>query len=349
MALSMKPTGWFQVAWSAEIEVGDVHRMHYFDQELVAFRTAAGSLHVFDAYCEHLGAHLGYGGRVQGESLVCPFHGWEWDADGKNVCIPYQDQPNKARRIRTWPVVELNEAVLVWHDLQGREPLYDVPDVFDCFDDEVNATQYYPAYPTGTLIRESLSLHPQYVIENGVDFAHFKFVHRADEVPRFTRQEFSEWSFRSDFEMSWRPSKTSAARGDTDVVHGGTQALNSGISLGFSRSWGSANTRSLVAVTPVDDFTADIRSTTWVERLPGDDSPELPESLTRRVSIANSQVLADINIWEHQRYTHPPGLATAEARGFRDVRRWARRFYAPGELGSGAAEQDAGKEAGDLA
>lgn len=30
--LSMKPTGWFQVAWSDEIGVGDVHKMKYFDQ-----------------------------------------------------------------------------------------------------------------------------------------------------------------------------------------------------------------------------------------------------------------------------------------------------------------------------
>jgi hypothetical protein len=33
--LSMKPTGWFQVAWSDEIAVGDVHNMHYFGQEVV--------------------------------------------------------------------------------------------------------------------------------------------------------------------------------------------------------------------------------------------------------------------------------------------------------------------------
>ena len=68
-------------------------------------------------------------------------------------------------------------------------------------------------------------------------------------------------------------------------------------------------------------------------------------SAFRRIRVANAQVLADVNIWENQRYTHPPGLATAEARGFRDVRRWARRFYAAGELGSGTAEQDAGREA----
>ena len=36
--LSMKPTGWFQVAWSDEIKAGDVHKMLYFSQEMVAWR-----------------------------------------------------------------------------------------------------------------------------------------------------------------------------------------------------------------------------------------------------------------------------------------------------------------------
>ncbi len=34
--LSMKPTGWFQVAWSDEIAIGAVHTMTYFGQDLVA-------------------------------------------------------------------------------------------------------------------------------------------------------------------------------------------------------------------------------------------------------------------------------------------------------------------------
>ena len=93
--LSMKPTGWFQVAWSDEIGVGDVHKMKYFDQEMVAWRAESGQLTVMNAYCEHLGAHLGYGGKVVGEVLQCPFHGWQWSQEGRNVCIPYQDRPNR--------------------------------------------------------------------------------------------------------------------------------------------------------------------------------------------------------------------------------------------------------------
>ncbi len=71
--LSMKPTGWFQIAWSDEISAGDVHKMHYFGREMVAWRAQSGRLTVMDAYCEHLGAHLGFGGHVEGEVIECAF------------------------------------------------------------------------------------------------------------------------------------------------------------------------------------------------------------------------------------------------------------------------------------
>ena len=39
----MKPTGWFQVAWSDEIAVGDVHKVHYFGRDMVAWRAQSGT------------------------------------------------------------------------------------------------------------------------------------------------------------------------------------------------------------------------------------------------------------------------------------------------------------------
>ncbi len=125
----MTPTGWFQVAWSDEIAVGAVHRMKYFGQEMIAWRADSGQLTVMNAYCEHLGAHLGFGGSVVGEVLQCPFHGWQWNQQGRNVCIPpYEDRPpNRGRRITTYPVVERNSSVYIWHDIDGREPFFDAP------------------------------------------------------------------------------------------------------------------------------------------------------------------------------------------------------------------------------
>jgi len=103
-AYPAKPTGWFQIGWSDDFAVGDVTSLHYFNQDLVAYRTASGSLLVIDAYCPHFGAHLGHGGRVDGDYLVCPFHGWTWDAEGRNVSIPYSARTNKSKRLLRYPV-----------------------------------------------------------------------------------------------------------------------------------------------------------------------------------------------------------------------------------------------------
>ena len=118
--LSMKPTGWFQVAWSDEIGVGDVHRMKYFDRELIAWRARVRS-------ADRDGRLLRASRRAprsrrprrgRGASQ-CPFHGWQWNHEGRNVCIPYENRPNRGRRIRTFPVVERNESVYIWHDERG--------------------------------------------------------------------------------------------------------------------------------------------------------------------------------------------------------------------------------------
>ncbi|MBW2403961.1 MAG: Rieske 2Fe-2S domain-containing protein [Deltaproteobacteria bacterium] len=60
------PRGWFQVAYSDELEAGEVQPLKYFGVELVMFRTEDGEVSVLDAFCPHMGAHLGYGGKVDG-------------------------------------------------------------------------------------------------------------------------------------------------------------------------------------------------------------------------------------------------------------------------------------------
>ena len=82
------PNGWFAVAFSRDLQVGEVKRIRYFERELVLFRTREGHPKVLDAYCSHLGAHLAEGGRVIGETIRCPFHAWQYDGSGQCVSIP---------------------------------------------------------------------------------------------------------------------------------------------------------------------------------------------------------------------------------------------------------------------
>ena len=96
------PNGWFAVAVASEIPPGRVEIVRYFDTELVVFRTESGEVAVFDAYCPHLGAHLGHGGKVDGERLRCPFHGWGFGTSGACEDIPYAKRiPPNADAART--------------------------------------------------------------------------------------------------------------------------------------------------------------------------------------------------------------------------------------------------------
>jgi phenylpropionate dioxygenase-like ring-hydroxylating dioxygenase large terminal subunit len=123
------PTGWFQVGWSADFAKTEAKPLRYFGKDLVGYRGGSGSVHIMDAHCPHLGAHLGYGGTVVGEDIVCPFHGWRWDAAGQNVDIPYSAKIERARRLACWQVRESSGIVWLWHSADGQAPNWEPPAV----------------------------------------------------------------------------------------------------------------------------------------------------------------------------------------------------------------------------
>ena len=53
------PFGWFVVSYANELKIGDVKAVRYFGQDQVLFRGESGKAAMLDAYCPHLGAHLG--------------------------------------------------------------------------------------------------------------------------------------------------------------------------------------------------------------------------------------------------------------------------------------------------
>lgn len=334
--LSMKPTGWFQVAWSDEIAVGDVHKMAYFGQEMVAWRAQSGRLTVMDAYCEHLGAHLGFGGHVEGEVIECPFHGWQWNTEGRNVCIPYENRPNRGRRMRTYPVVERNESVYIWHDVHRRDPYFEVPDVFASFGDGSSGADYYPR---ASLYEPRLELHPQYVLENGVDFAHFKFVHKTPIVPVFTRHDFSGPVSFVDFTITFEGDEQQSI----DDVKSGVAAINSGLGVAVTKSSGMVDSRTISAITPVDERTSDVRFMVYIGRVPGRDDERAQAKARMFGEEVIRQFAQDVHIWAHQRYSDPPALANAEYEGFTAIRNWAKKFYPDGKGGTAAELNSSGK------
>jgi Rieske [2Fe-2S] domain len=58
------PKGWFQVAYSRDVDAGQVVGLHYFGRRLICYRGASGTPYVLDAYCPHLGADIAVGGTI---------------------------------------------------------------------------------------------------------------------------------------------------------------------------------------------------------------------------------------------------------------------------------------------
>ena len=76
---------WRRLDTAEKVTADAVRRYTVNDAELIARRDAGGAVRVYDAFCPHQGAHLGFGGVVERDCLRCPFHGFYFDADGR--CI----------------------------------------------------------------------------------------------------------------------------------------------------------------------------------------------------------------------------------------------------------------------
>lgn len=84
------PNGWYSLIESSQLKPGESKSLSALGEQFVVFRTLDYSVFVLDAYCPHMGANLGVGGRVIGDTIECPFHQWRFrGSDGKCINIPY--------------------------------------------------------------------------------------------------------------------------------------------------------------------------------------------------------------------------------------------------------------------
>jgi 3-ketosteroid 9alpha-monooxygenase subunit A len=315
---SMRPTGWFQVGWSADLDVGDVVPLHYFGRDLVGFRGIDGHAHVLDAHCQHLGANLAFGGCVVEGGIQCPFHGWVWNGTGRNVRIPYEKRPNLGRRIGAYPVAERNESVYIWHDVRGRSPMWEVPDWSDVLGPHVRSPAYHEFGPECRTISKMVSVHPQMVTENGLDTHHFRFVHHTPVSPTVLREDADSWTWSAKvgFGRRWKEGIDRPSDSMNTI-----ELYAAGIGLTFNGEHTRDGIRVIsICTTPVDDSRSDIFAGYWIDEEGGE--------FVKRLAAAKLALPDDITIWDHQQYLSEPGLAPSED-GFGRLRSWANAFYSP--------------------
>ena len=310
------PDGWFSVAASADIGIGDVVPLHYLDRELVAYRGEDGNVRVFDAHCPHLGAHLGVGGRVCGDGIVCPFHGWRFDGTGQVVEVPRLERTPPRVFARTWDVRERNDRIFVWHHAQGAPPQYDVTTYRD-------QGEWTPWRVNTYRVRIGL----QDLTENILDRSHFWTVHdmQPPDDDRF------EVTFDGPTMVVDQNIKVTAVAEGGFEVRALTTTCGPGI-VAVEVEEGPIETLTYITQTPVDDEITEI--TIHFSMLALDDEQATESVAKLNDEITNLQFTQDVPIWENKIYRERPPLTQVDG-PVAQYRRWFRTFYSgwtPSEL-----------------
>ena len=322
-ALDPFPDGWYLIAPSAHLRAEQLVEKTWMGREIVAWRNGRGAVCVADAYCPHLGSHLGpeSGGVVRGGNLVCPFHGFEFDVTGGCVATPQAPPPRKAC-LKVYPVEEVNGFVFAYCDHAGREPAWRVPD------------RCPGGWKGRVMKRRRLRSHPQVTTENSVDIGHLSYLHGYRDLKQLSpiRIEGPILTARYGFTRRMLTPGLRRVRLSVDIE---ISVWGLGVSMVEVHSPGTGlRVRQWVLATPIDGEEIDLwlavepqepARDAWLRRLPGWIWSGLAKLLLRELDL---DVTKDLKIWARQRYEPNPVLS----RGDHDVyrfRRYSEQFYPP--------------------
>ncbi len=159
---------WHPVLWAEELADRPV-AARLLDEPVVLVRLD-GQVRAFRDLCVHRGTALSLG-WVEGDCLVCPYHGWTYDSEGVCTRIPASHGTNIPRRARITAYAAAEHAGLIWVCLETDEdgaaalPLPDFPEWSDDAYRKIRIPQY--DWHCSAARR----------VENFVDFSHFAWVH----------------------------------------------------------------------------------------------------------------------------------------------------------------------------
>ena len=113
------PNGWLRLCDSADAPMGVTQHVRLCGLDVALYRalgespsrSGRGRVFALDAVCPHLGANMGAGGKVVGNALECPFHGWQFAGkDGVCQSIPYASKIPSNAKVATWSVAQRSTA-----------------------------------------------------------------------------------------------------------------------------------------------------------------------------------------------------------------------------------------------
>jgi 5,5'-dehydrodivanillate O-demethylase len=177
---------WHPVGCS-ELLTHKPQRVKLLGEELVLYRTADGPPAVMELRCAHRNVALDYG-RVEGDCIRCPYHGWLYDPTGQ--CVEQPAEPAESTfkdriKLKAYPTQEFSGLIYAY---LGPEPAPLLP-LYDVLRME-----------GGVKIVQVQPVHANWFnhVENIVDISHLAWLH-GYTFPAYGARKISYHWERTDF------------------------------------------------------------------------------------------------------------------------------------------------------
>ncbi len=157
---------WYVILESKEVKVNKLLGVKRLNKSLVLYREDDGTIVCMEDKCSHRGVQLSIG-KLEGNCVTCPFHGFEFNSSGECINIPANGKSTKVSsrfNIRTYPIFEQNGFVFMYNG----ESTDTVPEFFSDLDDVKYKTSY-----------NRWDTHYSRAVENQLDVIHVPFVHKS--------------------------------------------------------------------------------------------------------------------------------------------------------------------------
>ena len=156
---------WYAVAFSHEV-TRKPYAARLLDERVVVYRLSDGSLAAAKDICFHRGAPLSLG-HVEGDEIICKYHGLRYDASGRCTCIPAHPGGAISPRLHLHTFSVQEAFGLVWVRLvdDGPRPLPVM--------EEWSDSSYLQVLPNSVAMAASAGRQ----MEGFLDVSHFAFVH----------------------------------------------------------------------------------------------------------------------------------------------------------------------------
>lgn len=124
---------WYVAGWSRDVGSA-LTPVRMLGDDIVIYRTPAGEVVALEDACPHRKLPLSKG-RLEGDRVVCGYHGLTFDGRGTCVAAPTQERIPTGARVRSYPVIERYGFVWLWMGAADRAdagklidiPNYDAP------------------------------------------------------------------------------------------------------------------------------------------------------------------------------------------------------------------------------